>query len=52
VRAVEALHGTTLGTWTAREIVLYRSHLGGARGARYEALARFLLDAASAREHG
>jgi 2'-5' RNA ligase len=52
VRAMEALQGVTFGTWTVRDIVFYRSHLGGARGARYEALARFVLDAASAREHG
>lgn len=51
VRAMEALRGTTFGTWTAREIVFYRSHLGGSQGARYEALARFALDAGSAREN-
>ncbi len=52
VRAMSALQGTTFGTWTAREIVLYRSHLGGGRGARYEPLARFPIDASSARERG
>jgi 2'-5' RNA ligase len=44
LRAMETLEGATFGTWTVREIVLYRSHLGGgSRGSRYEALARFPL---------
>ena len=43
MRALGELDGTTFGTWTVREVVFYRSHLRGARGARHEALARFAL---------
>jgi 2'-5' RNA ligase len=52
VRAMQAFDGTTFGTWTVGEIVLYRSHLGGSHGARYEALARFGLGAGSAGAEG
>jgi 2'-5' RNA ligase len=41
VRAMQALDRAAFGTWTVPELVFYRSHLGGSRGARYEALARF-----------
>lgn len=34
-----------LGAWTVRDVVLYRSHLRGAQGSRYEALARATLGA-------
>jgi RNA 2',3'-cyclic 3'-phosphodiesterase len=47
VRALRELDGATFGTWTVREVVLYRSHLGGSRPARYEALARFPLGSAA-----
>ena len=31
------------GSWTVREVVLYRSHLRGAQGSLYEPLARLPL---------
>jgi 2'-5' RNA ligase len=52
MRAMDALDGAVFGTWTVREVVLYRSHLGGSHGARYEALARFALGGGSAGEDG
>ena len=41
--AMEAFAAQAFGTWTVREIVLYRSHLHGAAGSVYEPLARFPL---------
>ena len=52
VRAMEALDGAVFGRWTVHEVVLYRSHLGGSRGARYEALGRFALGTGSATDDG
>jgi len=52
IRAMDALDGAVFGTWTVREVVLYRSHLGGSHGARYEALGRFGLGGGSAGEDG
>jgi 2'-5' RNA ligase len=52
VRGMAALDGATFGTWTVREIVFYRSHLGGSHGSRYEALARFALVGGSAGKDG
>ena len=43
VRTMDALADRTFGAWTVRDLVLYRSHLRGARGSLYEALARFAL---------
>lgn len=40
--ALERSGGLEIGTWSADEVVLYRSHLGRT-GARYEALARLAL---------
>lgn len=42
LRAVEALAGESFGRWTARDVVVFRSHLGR-EGARYEALVRLPL---------
>lgn len=44
-RIVSAMEGpaSSFGAWAVREVVLYRSHLGGVAGSRYEALARLLL---------
>ncbi len=47
-RVVASLAGAgagEFGAWTATEVVLFQSHLG-AGGARYEAVARLLLDGA------
>jgi len=46
-RVVTALQAApaTLGAWTVRDVVLYRSHLRGAEGSRYEPLARATLGA-------
>jgi 2'-5' RNA ligase len=52
IRAMQALEVATFGTWPVREIVLYRSHLGGSAGARYEPLARFALARGSAGKGG
>ena len=44
-RIVSAMHAASasFGVWPVGEIVLYRSHLGGAAVSRYEALARLQL---------
>lgn len=41
-RVVEAVPEVD-ATWTARDLVVFRSHLGGGRPARYEALSRLPL---------
>lgn len=43
VRAMEAERESELGTWMVREVVLYRSHLGGSAGSTYEPLERLPL---------
>lgn len=43
LRAVEGERETTFGAWTAREVVLYRSRLGGSAGSTYEPLGRAAL---------
>jgi RNA 2',3'-cyclic 3'-phosphodiesterase len=46
-RVVKAMQAApaALGAWTARDVVLYRSHLRGAQGSLYEPLARAVLGA-------
>jgi 2'-5' RNA ligase len=43
IRTMQTLADRAFGTWTVRELVLYRSHLRGAKGSLYEPLARFPL---------
>ena len=43
---MEAVGDRHFGTWTVRELVLYRSHLRGAKGSLYEPLARLGLGSA------
>jgi 2'-5' RNA ligase len=47
VRGMEAERETELGTWRVREVVLYRSHLGGSAGSTYEPLDRIALTGAT-----
>jgi 2'-5' RNA ligase len=47
VHAIDGLTERRFGTWRVQELVLYRSHLRGARGSLYEPLARCLLGVSS-----
>ena len=52
VGALDAMREEAFGSWTVREIVLYRSHLHGSVGSAYEPLARYGLGGAAAADRG